>query len=447
MASDGTSGTSPLSRRDFLRRSLAGAAAVAAPTIVPASVLGANAPSHRITMGCIGVGRMGRGDMRSFMGFREFQVLVVCDVDSNRTKDARALVEQKYAAQSKAGAYRGCAMTGDFREVVARDDIDAVMVCTPDHWHVLPAIAAAKAGKDVFLQKPLSLTIEEGRVLSDTVRRYGRVLQVGSQQRSDLRCRQACELVRNGRIGKLHTVRVATGADPGTKLWPTMPVPENLDYDMWLGPAPWAPYTEQRVHPEKGYGRPGWLRISDYSAGMVTGWGTHHMDIAHWGAGFEHTGPVEIGAQAEFPEDGLWDVHGPFRIDYTYANGVKVIYTDTRKQKAGVRFEGTDGWVHVRRGWIDAHPKSLLKSRIRPGELRLYKSTNHKGNFLECIKTRGETVAPVENGHRSCSACLLGHIAMRLGRKLRWDPDRERFVDDPEADRWIAKPMRAPWRL
>ncbi len=437
----------PISRRDFVRSAAASVAAFAAPTIVPASVFGATAPSNRIALGCIGVGRMGRGDMRSFMGFPEVQVLAVCDVDSNRARDALALVEKKYGDKRRGGAFKGCAATGDFREVTSRDDIDAVMVCTPDHWHVLPALAAARAGKDVFLQKPLSLTIEEGRVLSDTVRRYSRVLQVGSQQRSDQRCRRGCELVRNGRIGKLHTVRVATGWDPATKLWPSMPVPKNLDYDMWLGPAPWAPYTEPRVHPQKGYGRPGWLRISDYSAGMVTGWGAHHMDIAHWGAGLERTGPVEIEAQAEFPEDGLWDVHGPFRIEYTYANGVKIIYTDSRKQKAGVRFEGTEGWVHVNRGYIDAHPKSLLKSRIRPGELHLYKSTNHKGNFLECIKTRGETVAPVEIGHRSCSACLLGNIAMRLGRKLKWDPDRERFVDDPEADRWISKPMRAPWRL
>ena len=398
-------------------------------------------------MGCIGVGRMGRGDMRSFMGFKELHVLAVCDVDSNRAEDALRLVEQKYAARKKDGIYKGCAVYGDYREVVARRDIDAVMVCTPDHWHVLPAIAAAKAGKDIFVQKPLSLTIEEGRVLSDTVRRYGRVLQVGSQQRSDSRCRLACELVRNGRIGKLHTVKVGTGADPATRLHGPMPVPPNLDYSMWLGPAPQAPYTEARVHPQKGYGRPGWLRISDYSLGMVTAWGTHHMDIAHWGMGVERTGPVEIEAEAEFPKDGLWDVHGPFRIEYTYADGVKVIYADNRKNMQGVLFEGTEGWVHTSRGKIDAHPKSLLTSRIRPGEVHLTKSTNHKGNLLECIESRAETVAPVESCHRSCSACILGYIAMQLGRKLRWDPQRERFIDDPEADRWISKPMRAPWHL
>jgi len=283
--------------------------------------------------------------------------------------------------------------------------------------------------------------------LSDTVRRYGRVLQVGCQGRSDSRCRFGCELVRNGRIGKLHTVKVGTGADPATGLHPPMPVPENLDYDMWLGPAPWAPYTEARVHPQKGYDRPGWLRVSDYSGGMVTGWGTHYMGIAHWGMGVDLTGPIEIEAEAEFPKNGVWDVHGPFRIEYTYANGVKVIYADNGKVKQGIVFEGTEGWVHVAHGQLDAEPKSLLASTIRPGEVHLYKSTSHVGNLLECIRSRAETVAPVEIGHRTCTACLLGLIAMKLGRRLKWDPDRERFIADPEADRWISKPMRAPWRL
>ena len=433
-----------LSRRKFLKSA---AAAIAAPTIVPSTVFGANAPSNRLHMGCIGVGRMGRGDMRSFMGFKDLQVVAVCDVDSNRAKDALQLVEQKYADHKRSGTYKGCAVTGDFREVTGRDDIDVVMVCTPDHWHILPAIEAAKAGKDIFLQKPLSLTIEEGRVLSNTVHRYGRVLQVGCQRRSDSRCRFGCELVRNGRIGKLHTVKVGTGADPATKLYPPMPVPENLDYNFWLGPAPYKPYTEKRVHPQEGYSRPGWLRVTDYSAGMVTGWGTHFIDIAHWGMGTELTGPVEIKGEATFPSDGVWDVHGPFLIEYQYANGVKVLYADSRKLKMGIRFEGTEGWVHVGHGKIETEPKSLLTSRIRPNEIHLYESRSHKGNLLDCIKTRRQTVAPVEVGHRTCTACLLGDIAMRLGRTLHWDPDREQFVNDPEADRWIGRPMRAPWRL
>jgi myo-inositol 2-dehydrogenase/D-chiro-inositol 1-dehydrogenase len=436
-----------VTRRQFLEGSAVAAAGFLVPTIVPASVLGADAPSNRITIGFVGVGRMGSGDMRELLGFKEAQIIGVCDVDSNRVRNAQKTVEAHYAKQSAGGTYRGCATFGDYRDLVARDDIDAVCVVTPDHWHALPSIAAAKAGKDIFLQKPLTLTIREGRVLSDTVRRYNRIFQVGSQQRSDARFHQACELVRNGRVGKLHTVKVGFGTDPGTDPTPPMPVPDNLNYDMWLGQAPWAAYTEKRVHPQKNYDRPGWLRISDYGAGMITGWGAHHNDIAQWGMGTEYTGPVEIEGQAEFPKDGLWDVHGDFRIEYTYANGVKVICADNKKNKQGVVFEGTEGWVYVRRGFIDAQPKSLLTSTIGPNEIHLYKSNNHKANWLECIKSRAETIAPAEIGHRSCTVCLLGDIAMRLGRKLRWDPDKEQFIGDEQANRMLWRPMRSPWKL
>ena len=449
MRDNKTNSTASITRREFLKGSatVAAGATLLGPTIVPASVFGADAPSNRITFGCIGVGRMGRGDMREVMGRKEARIIAVCDVDSQRAKDAQQLVEKHYAAQSVDGSYKGCAAYGDFRELVGREDIDAVLIATPDHWHVLPALAAARAGKDIFLQKPLSLTIEEGRVLSDTVRRYRRVFQVGSQQRSESRFRFACELVRNGRIGKLRTVKVGFGTDPGTTPQPPMPIPKNLDYNMWLGPAPWADYTEKRVHPESGYGRPGWLRISDYGAGMITGWGSHHNDIAQWGMGTELTGPVEVQAEAEFPKDGLWDVHGAFRIEYTYANGVKVICADSKKNKQGILFEGTQGWVYVKRGTIDAEPKSLLTSTIGPNEIHLYESNSHKGNLLECIKTRNETVAPVEVGHRSCSVCLLGEIAMRLGKKLKWDPERERFTNDDQANSMLSRPMRSPWCL
>jgi hypothetical protein len=224
-----------------------------------------------------------------------------------------------------------------------------------------------------------------------------------------------------------------------------MPAPANLDYEMWLGPAPWAPYTEERVHPQGDYGRPGWLRILDYGAGMITGWGAHHNDIAQWGMGTEYTGPVEIEGRGEFPKDGLWDVHGEFNIDYTYANGIKV--NCSSKNRGGCRFEGDEGWVFADRGVLEAEPKSLLKSVIGSKEIHLYESNDHKGNFLDCVKTRKETISPVEIGHRSCTVCLLGNIAMQLGRKLRWNPDTERFVDDEGADRWIAPPMRGPWRI
>jgi myo-inositol 2-dehydrogenase/D-chiro-inositol 1-dehydrogenase len=447
MKSKRTKKSNVLNRRQFLKSSASAATALTWPTIVPASVFGANSPSKRITVGCIGVGRMGLGDLREIMGFKQAQIIAVCDVDSNRAKHAQQIVETHYSKQNQDGTYKGCATYGDFRDPVERKDIDAVSVVTPDHWHALPAIAAAKAGKDIFLQKPLTLTIEEGRILSDTVRRYGRVFQVGSQQRSDSRFRRACELVRNGRIGRLQTVKVGFGTDPATGPQPPMPVPEDLDYNMWLGPAPWAEYTEMRVHPQNDYGRPGWLRIADYGAGMITGWGSHHNDIAQWGMGTEYTGPVEIKGEAEYPKDGLWDVHGAFSIEYTYANGVKVTCADTGKNKQGILFEGSEGWVYVKRGQLDANPKSLLTSPIGPDELQLYKSNNHKANFFDCIKSRKETIAPVEVAHRSCSVCLLGEIAMRLGKNLKWDPERERFTNDDQANRMLSRPMRSPWHL
>ena len=449
MKSKRTKKTSVITRRQFLKSSaLAGAGtALLGPTILPASVFGAEAPSERITVGCIGVGRMGLGDMREILGFKQAQIVAVCDVDSKRAKNAKQRVETHYRGQSANGTYKGCAAYKDFKELIGREDIDAVSIVTPDHWHALPAIAAAKAGKDIFLQKPLTLTIKEGRILSDTVRRYGRVFQVGSQQRSETRFRFACELVRNQRIGKLHIVKVGFGIDPPTSPQAPMQVPDGLDYDMWLGPAPRAAYTEKRVHPQKDYGRPGWLRIAAYGAGMITGWGAHHNDIAQWGMGTEYTGPVEIEGHAEYPKDGLWDVHGRFSIEYTYANGVKVICADTSKNKQGILFEGTEGWVYVKRGQIDAQPKSLLTSTIGSDEINLYKSNNHKANFLECIKSRAETIAPVEVGHRSCSVCLLGEIAMRLGRKLKWNPEQEKFTDDDQANRMLWRPMCSPWHL
>ncbi len=434
-----------MSRRAFFKTSAAVGAGLALPRIVPSTVFGAAAPSERITVGCIGVGRMGMGDLNEALGFKQVQVVAVCDVDSDRVQNAQKRVESYYS--ERGSSYKGCAGYGDFRDLLARDDIDAVQIATPDHWHALPAIEAAKRGKDIFLQKPMSLTIEEGRVLSDAVKRYDRVFQIGSQQRSDARFRQACELVRSGRVGKLHTIKVGFGTDPGMGPEPPMPVPPELDYDMWLGPAPWAPYTEKRVHPQKGYGRPGWLRIADYGAGMITGWGSHHNDIAQWGMGTEYTGPVEIEGRAEFPKDGLWNVHGPFHIEYTYANGVKIICADSQENKQGVVFEGTEGSVYVRRGHIETQPASLLEETIGPDETKLYVSNNHKGNFYECVKSRARTIAPAEVAHRSCSVCLLGQIGMQLGRKLRWDPAIERFVGDAEANRLLSKPMRGPWQL
>lgn len=436
-----------ISRRDFLKSSAIGAATFSFPVIVPRSVFGAKAPSNRITIGCIGVGRMGLGNLEHFLKFDQVQVVAVCDVDSKRARNAKELVEKRYGEQETTGTYKGCDCYKDFRDVVARKDIDAVSIVTPDHWHAIPGIAAAKAGKDIFIEKPLTLTIPEGRLLSDTVRRYGRILQVGSQQRSDPTFCLACELVRNGRIGRLHTIKVGLPTDPGTGPVAPMAVPENLDYDMWLGPAPWAAYTEKRVHPQKDYSRPGWLRISDYGSGMITGWGSHHLDTAQWAMGTEYSGPVEIKGWAEYPKEGLWDVHGDFSIEYKYENGVKLICAANTRNKQGVLFEGTQGWIYVKRWTIDAHPKSILTSKIKPEEIHLYRNKDHKADFLDCIKSRAETVAPVEVGHCSCTVCLLGAIAMKLGRRLKWDPKGERFIDDVEANLMLSRPMRRPWHL
>lgn len=441
-----TTAKSAMDRRDFLKFSGALGAALAIPTIVPSSVFGANAPSNRINIGCIGVGRMGQGDLREILGFDQVRVVAVCDVDAHRMEDARGIVDNHYKARD--GETKGaCAKYGDFRDLLAREDIDAVQVVTPDHWHAIPAIAAAKAGKDIFIQKPMTLTIPEGRVLSDTVKRYGRVLQVGSQQRSDQKFRFACELVRNGRIGELKTVKVGFGIDPAGPNEVASEPPEWLDYEMWLGPAPRVPYIEGRVQPRDGYGRPGWLRTFDYCHGMITGWGSHHNDIAQWGMDTELTGPTGVEATADFPKEGIWDVHNDFDIEYTYPSGVKVLCSSNTRNKQGVVFEGTEGWVYVRRGFIDASPKSLLTSIIKPEETHLYESNDHKANWLECIRTRQEPIAPVEIGHRSNSVCVIGSIAMRVEGPLKWDPVRERFIDNDEANRLLTREMRSPWSL
>ena len=427
-----------VSRRQFMRRASIGAGAF--PLIMGGSLRGDDrpTPSNRIVFGTIGLGGMGNGDMNGFMHRDDVQMVAVCEVDGKRRGDARAKVEAYYAGKSESGAYKGCDAYNDFRELLARRDIDAVVIATPDHWHVPIAVAAAKAGKDIYCEKPLTLTVEEGRVLSDTVRRYGRVLQVGSQQRSGHRFRYACELVRNGRIGKVRTIYANIGGAPRCGVEPVMPVPEVLDYDRWLGPAPWAPYTAKRCH-----GSFRW--IFDYSGGKMTDWGAHHNDIAQWGNGADSSGPVAVEGKGSFPSEGLFNVPTSFEVTYTYANGVTLICRS--KGENGIRFEGSDGWVFVSRSRIDASPKKLLTSVIGPDEIHLYESKDHRGNLVDCIRTRSEPVATAEIGHRSASVCHLGNIAMILGRKLKWNPETERFVGDPVAGRMLGRAMRSPWRV
>jgi predicted dehydrogenase len=441
-------------RRQFLKNS----AALAVPLLVPATVFGRQdkpAPSSRITLGVIGTGNQGFNDMRGFLSDSRVQIVAVCDVNRESPgywngavagrEPGRRLVEQHYAEAKKAGTYKGCDAYGDFRELLARKDIDAVLICTPDHWHALPTILAAKAGKDIYCQKPLALTIAEGRAMSDAVKKHNRVFQCGSQQRSDSNFRRACELVRNGRIGKLHTVRCGLPGGrtdygkTGDRKQPE-PVPEGFDYDLWLGPAPKKPYAPARCHVNFRW-------VYDYSGGQVTDWGGHHPDCAQWGMGTELTGPVEIvGAKGVFPPDELWDTATEFYFEAIYANGVKLIISN--KERGGVTWEGSDGTVWANRGQHDANPKSVLQEKIGPNEVHLYESTNHYRNFIDCVISRKPTAAPIEVAHRSITICHLGNIAMRLGReRLKWDPVKEQILDDAEAAKMLSRPYREPWKL
>ncbi|HXW04749.1 MAG TPA: Gfo/Idh/MocA family oxidoreductase [Vicinamibacterales bacterium] len=454
------------SRRQFLASAgkITAAASVAAgfPAIVPASVFGATAPSNRINLGAIGTGRISRAhDLPGVWKHDIARVIAVCDLDARRVEDAKRLVNGFYSKKT-GKPYDGVTTYGNYRELLANPDVDAVIISTPDHWHALIGIDAVEAGKDVYLQKPASLTIAEGRALSNAVHRTGRILQIGSQQRSSPQFRYAAELVRNGRIGRLTTVQVGLPGDPAGDVEPDMPVPPNLNYEMWLGSTPVVPYTEKRVHPQDGYGRPGWLRCEQFGAGMITGWGAHHIDSAHWAMDTEYTGPIEIWGTAEFPARGLWDVHGPFRTEARYKNGVRMVVSGDFPN--GIRFEGSEGWIFVSRGnetvtasdpvsrlkdssALNASDPRIITSVIGPNEIHLEESKDHHGNWLEAVRTRRPPIAPIEVGHRACSACLLHHIAMRAKRHLHWDPVRERFRNDDDANALLSRPQRWPYLI
>jgi predicted dehydrogenase len=443
------------SRRDFLK--LASAFCVGTygiPYLVPGSVLGAGAPSNRINVGCIGTGNMGFTDLQGLMHQDDTRIVAVCDVNRGSfgyktaeqfrgREPARKLVNDYYAKNRRSGTYTGCDAYNDFRELLAREDIDAVSVTTPDHWHAILTIMAAQAGKHIYCQKPLSLTITEGRAMVETVRRHGVILQTGSQHRSKDTMRFACELVRNGRIGKVERVltsleRHSLRTDIDT--WEPTPVPDGFDYDLWLGPAPWAPYHSSRCFYTFRF-------IQDYSGGETTNTGAHKFDIVQWGLGTEHTGPIEIeDLGSEFPRTGLYDAVSKIHFRARYANGVELICTPGGVGGAA-RFEGTEGSVFMDWDSMRTEPESLATTVIGPNEIHLYQSRDHKRNFLDCIKSGKDPIAPVEVGHRSASICHLANIAMRLGRKLHWDPDKERFIGDDQANRLLSKPLRAPWHV
>ncbi len=430
------------------------------PAIVPARVLGQNAPSNLIQVAQIGCGRIARA--MEFPGlFRNADLarfVAVSDLDTARIGDAKQLIEDTYAKRLNTKV--DIKTYPDYRELLADKSIDAVCISTPDHWHAQPAMEAALAGKDIFLQKPASLTIAEGRHMADCVTKTGRILQIGSQQRSDAHFRLACELVRNGRLGAIKEIFIGLPEDPAGNVEPEMPVPANLNYEKWLGSTPMAFYTENRVHPQsndmrKRYDRPGWLRCEQFGAGMITGWGAHHIDTAHWATGTELTGPVEVVADAKFPAKGLWDVHGTYHVKMRYAEGFTVYISE--KYPNGLRFIGENGWLWVTRGmWrpemtrsmaLQASDPRILTAGFQPNETRLHVSpqNNHHRDWLEAIKTRKPPVTNAEIGHRSCSACLVAHAAMRLGRTLKWDPKAENFGNDTEANALLSRSQRAPY--
>jgi len=428
-----------VTRREFIKGAgRASLGALAFPYIVPATALGAEgavAPSNRIVMGAIGVGGQGTGNMRRFLGDGSVQMVAVCDVDKSHREAARGIVNEKYGNQD-------CADYNDFRELLARDDIDAVCIGTPDHWHGLVCIAAAKAGKDMYCEKPLVNTIAEGRAVCNAVTRHGRVLQTGSHERSRHSVRFACELVRNGRIGKLHTMRVNLPWDGRDLSFPPqlMPVPEGFDYDMWLGPTPWAPYNEHRCHFFFRY-------ILDYSGGEVTDRGAHIIDLGQLGNGTDHTGPVEVTGEGKFMRDGMFDVAEAYRFDFTYADGVRMLCAS--EWPRGIRFEGTDGWIfiHIHGGRLEADPPSLLDEKVGPDEIHVGRSPGHHEDFLNAVRIRRQPMAHAEIGHRTATMCHLANIAMVTGKRLEWDPVRECITNDEEANRMTARPMRSPWTL
>ncbi|MCP3920165.1 MAG: Gfo/Idh/MocA family oxidoreductase [bacterium] len=425
--------------------------ALTAPLILPRSLRASAGAADAIRIGCVGTGRMGRGDMFSLLdrGLDQAlnaRIVAVCDPDLARAELAKADALERYAEKLPDGPPPEIDVYADFRELLAREDIDAVSISTPDFWHAGHGVAAAKAKKDIYIQKPITLTIGEGQALVKAVRENDVILQTGSQQRSDARFRQACELVRNGRVGELLRVEVWLPPDHGRADPTDAQPPKHFDYDLWMGPTAERPYAEHGVHPRKGFGRPGWLQRHGYTRGMITGWGSHMNDIAQWARGTDvDAGLTEIEARASFPGRGLFDVHTDYFARGKWADGVPLIQrTDPR---AGVTFTGSEGWLFVKRGGIAAGPSSILREAIGEDEDRLYVSDDHYRNFLECVRSRRDPICPVEVGHRSNSLCVITHIAMQLERKLEWDPATETFPGDDEANALLDFERRPGWEL
>lgn len=398
---------------------------------------------NKIRLGFIGVANQGTYNLKAFFGHDDCVVVAICDVDDEYLARAKALIDEQYGNHK-------CKTYHDFRDLNRDDEVDAVVITVPDHWHALMAIDAARCGKDIYLEKPFSLFVSEGRRVCDVVKETGRILQTGSQQRSSPQFRKACELVRNGFLGDVSWIEVEI--PPNNKFceptWEPQPVPPQLDYDFWLGPAPQAEYHEQRCHYQFRF-------IRDYSGGQVTNFGAHHLDIVQWALGMDDSGPVEVWGDGEFPESGLFNTATKVDFGMRYANG-----TEVRCVTGGskVVFHGTKGDLEVKRaaasaqdpncaGGLITNPPEIAKIELDDSHIRLYDSRDHYGNFLDCIRTRKEPICPPEVGHRSATCCHLANIAMLLHRRLKWDPKAERFIGDDEANAMLTRPYRAPWTL
>ncbi len=428
-----------IDRRQFLKGAAGVGAGIGMFHIVPASALGFGgrpAPSNRIVMGCIGLGGQGSGNMGAFLGNADAQIVAVCDVDKNHLAGAKHTVDQRYKNTD-------CKDYADFRELLTRTDIQAISLATPDHWHAIPAITALNAGMDVYGEKPISHCLAEGRSMTEAQKKNARIWQTGSWQRSQSHFRTACELVRNGRIGKV--VRIEVGLPTGS---PTGPVvfkdaPPELDYDFWIGPSRWQPYCDQRTHWN-------WRWQLDYGGGQLMDWIGHHADIANWGMGWDSTGPTEVEGKGEYPTEGIWNAATTYHFVAKYKGGVEMHVANGGNAgiRSGTKWIGENGnWVWVDRGGLEAGPTSILQEKIGPNEIQLFRSPGHQREFLDCVKSRHATICPAETAHRAASIGHLGQMAMILGRKIKWDPDTEKIADDPEATRMLSTPMRSPWHV
>lgn len=428
-----------LKRRKFIKKSaLAAVGAIIAPSIVPSTVLGENLPSERITLGFIGTGKQGTYLMRSFLNEPMSQVVAVCDVDALKLARGKKMTEDHYAQLTRSGKYNGCAATGEFREILGRDDIDAVVIATPDHWHSVPAVWAARSRKDIYCEKPMALTVAEGRAMVKAVRKFGRVFQTGSMQRSDQSFRFACELVRNGYIGDIKLAQVDVGGPPVYCDLPAEPVPDYLDWDRWLGPSQWRPYNAVlSPHITKDV-FPHWRDYKGFGGGGMTDWGAHMFDIVQWALGMDDSGPVEVIP----PGDSEHKV-----LTYRYANGTLMKREPNGYHQGGVMFHGTKGRLYVTRWFLHTWPESLMNIQLKPDEIHLYNSTNHHADWLRAIRKRTKPICDVEIGHRSATVCNIGNLAYEMKRPVKWDPVNEKFTNSEDANRFLGRNFRSPWKL